>query len=380
MATAYRDADLDRHGSSSGPTFVGACLQPDSGFLYDSSDCDDQDPFTFQGAAEICDGRDNDCSGTPDEGATCPADAGWYAKTKGSPVRDFEALASMDAGTVVVAGDAGAMVVVQPPSYADHTADCGEHNWKAAWFDPVQDQVYLAGTNGDCEIHQRTANICETGLPCYFNTARSTVRGLVGFHNGTIETTGLDIFGVMDTGQTFVWDGTLVGDDHSLGAVTAHLYAVHGASESRVFAVGSDNPGGEPRIFRYNLSNGNWVNQGVQTLPGVVHAPLNAIWMASDTLGYAVGEQRSVLVWDGNAWNVRPGPTGGNGSLRGVVAWGPGVVFVADDQIHRFDGTSWTTISPGFGAQIFALGGSSPADLWAVGSGGWMAHWPKAPW
>ena len=95
----------------------------------------------------------------------------------------------------------------------------------------------------------------------------------MGFHNGVIELTGIDIFTVMETGQTAVWDGTITGDDHSLGIVSAQLRAVHGATEARVFAVGSDQNGVEPRIFRYNLSNGNWVNQGVQSLPGVVHAP-----------------------------------------------------------------------------------------------------------
>lgn len=380
VATAYRDADRDTHGSSSGPTFVGACLPADSGWTYNATDCDDGDPFTYQGAPEICDGRDNDCSGTADEGATCPADAGWYTKSDGAHA--FQALASAGAAKAVAAGAAGAMVTLQAsaPTYTDHTADCGSHDWRAAWFDPAQDMIYLGGTNGDCEMHLRTSSTCVAGTSCYFNTARDTIRGLVGFHGGSIETTGLDIITVMETGQTAVWDGTITGDDHSLGLVPAQLRAVHGATEGRVFAVGADTGATEPRIFRYNLPGGNWVNQNVQSLPGVVHAPLNAIWMASDTLGYAVGEQRSVLVWDGNAWNVRAGPTDGNGSLRGVVAWGPGSVYVADDKIHRFDGTQWTTLSPGFGAQIFALGGSSPADLWAVGSGGWMAHWPRTPW
>lgn len=35
-------------------------------------DCDDADPAVHPGAAELCDGRDNDCSGVADDAAECP--------------------------------------------------------------------------------------------------------------------------------------------------------------------------------------------------------------------------------------------------------------------------------------------------------------------
>ncbi|HEY8212408.1 MAG TPA: putative metal-binding motif-containing protein [Myxococcaceae bacterium] len=378
----HQDLDRDQHGAMAGATVTG-CFLPDSGWIYNATDCDDLDPFTFQGAPEICDLKDNNCSGAADEGA-CPADAGWYAKTDGDAGHDFQTVVSSLPGGAIAAGANASVVVVEPaaPVYTDHTGECGTQNWAASWFDPVTDRFFLAGAGGNCQVHGRTAPTCVMTFPCVLSTTpTANVRGLVGFRGpGTVESTGLDIIGVMENGQTFVWDGTVTGDDHSLGSVTAQLRGVHGASRTRVFAVGTDTPMMEPRIFRYPGTGTTWTNQNVQSLPGVVHAPLNAVWMASDSLGYAVGEQRSMLTWNGTAWSVMAGPTGGSGSLRGVVAWSPTLVFVADDKIHKWDGTQWTTLSAGFGAQIFGLGGSSPGDLWAVGADGWIVHWPKAPY
>ena len=50
------DGDSDEHGLGAG------CL---------GTDCDDSDPAVYEGHAEICDGKDNDCNGTKDEGFLC---------------------------------------------------------------------------------------------------------------------------------------------------------------------------------------------------------------------------------------------------------------------------------------------------------------------
>ena len=57
----FRDDDADGHTEQQG-------------------DCDDADPGVHPGAAETCDGRDEDCDGTRDE---APVDASWYADADG---------------------------------------------------------------------------------------------------------------------------------------------------------------------------------------------------------------------------------------------------------------------------------------------------------
>ncbi|MEQ1503054.1 MAG: MopE-related protein [Myxococcota bacterium] len=60
----YADADGDGHGVPGDTTT--ACFAPE-GYAGLSDDCDDAEPLAWTGAAESCDGVDNDCDGATDE-------------------------------------------------------------------------------------------------------------------------------------------------------------------------------------------------------------------------------------------------------------------------------------------------------------------------
>ncbi len=59
----YRDADGDGYG---GTTTKTQCAQP-SGYVSDNTDCNDSSSSAYPGRTEVCDSIDNDCDGTTDE-------------------------------------------------------------------------------------------------------------------------------------------------------------------------------------------------------------------------------------------------------------------------------------------------------------------------
>ena len=80
----YMDADTDGYGDAA--TSQVACDQP-AGYLDNADDCDDTDLSEYPGAAEVCDGDDDDCDGTIDEAGAVDADT-WYADADGDTYGD----------------------------------------------------------------------------------------------------------------------------------------------------------------------------------------------------------------------------------------------------------------------------------------------------
>ncbi|MFY2562684.1 MopE-related protein [Corallococcus terminator] len=71
-STFYRDADGDGYGNAGVPT--QACSQP-AGYVTNTTDCNDTNAGVRPGASEVCDGADNNCNGSADEGLTLQM---WY--------------------------------------------------------------------------------------------------------------------------------------------------------------------------------------------------------------------------------------------------------------------------------------------------------------
>jgi len=103
-STWYLDADQDGYGG----TFLSqqTCTAP-SGYVASADDCDDLRDATYPGAAELCDGEDNDCDTLIDEGVG----SSWYLDGDG----DGYGIS----GTTQVSCD-------PPTGYAPQDGDCDD--------------------------------------------------------------------------------------------------------------------------------------------------------------------------------------------------------------------------------------------------------------
>ncbi len=124
----YIDYDGDGYGSSAYTTT--ACTQP-SGYVADSTDCDDASASAYPGGTELCDGLDNDCDGTVDEDAALDA-ATWYADADGDGFGD--------AASTTAACD-------QPSGHVEDATDCDDGD---ASVSPGADEL-CNGVDDDCD-------------------------------------------------------------------------------------------------------------------------------------------------------------------------------------------------------------------------------------
>lgn len=127
--TLYSDADGDGAGD---PNAAFASCGPAAGAVTDSTDCDDTNRLVHPGAAEICDGADNDCDATTVEsgaafvGAAGGVDDLTLALAAGAPSAPVPLLLPIDGALYLCAGDWHTSLVID----AD-VAVVGVAGWQA---------------------------------------------------------------------------------------------------------------------------------------------------------------------------------------------------------------------------------------------------------
>jgi hypothetical protein len=195
--TWYRDADGDGYGNPD--EVVRATSQP-TGYVADSTDCDDTEATAFPGGTEVCDGADNDCNGTVDDN---PIDGDtWYSD-----------------GDLDSFGDPSAPVVAcdQPSGTVTNTLDCDDGDPR----EPVIADALSGNTGGAGTVSDPVAS-----LQAAIMMASGCVLAQPGTYAEAIDFGGrsITVTGIQGAMSTTIDPGTIacsVGDPLScISAVT----------------------------------------------------------------------------------------------------------------------------------------------------------------
>jgi hypothetical protein len=372
-STYYPDDDLDQYGKQDAGVLTCA---PDAGYILQAGDCNDGNPFTHATAAELCDREDNDCDGAAEAPGVCPSNPPvWSSTTLGDTTKDWYTVKEWGDGGFWIAGESGRRARMLPgeTSFTYQDANCSA-NWYSLWVDEATGRLYLGGGSGKLGIQERDSSTCTVDPPA---AGDSTTRGLVG---RTLAGGGVEILGVgantnITDGRAFGWDGGVANQTVTPFSGFPFLDA-HGLATTPIFVVGG--PLGTPRI-RQHIPPSDWKEV---TVPTTGTSGLNAVWVVNPKLAFAVGENRTVLQWNGQTWGKHPvtlDKAATDEALHGVIAFGGNALYVVSNKgnVFYFDGKTWEKAHTVSGKVLNDIAGTGPDNLWIVGSGGSITHWPR---
>ncbi len=364
----YPDEDRDGYGrADAGP--VSLCDTP-PGYAQQGGDCDDGNPFSHPNARELCDLRDNDCDGQPEGAAACPSGGpSWVSSTVGASNRYWSAVSLWGDGGVWIVGSDNRRAVKAPgaSSFTVRTSGCSG-NWNSVWADPATGRAYIGSEDGKLALQDPSATNClitTTGLGTDFRS----LYGVPGPSGPALHAVGLHTT-QSGTGRSYLWDGGAAVEETR--EPTHRLYSVHGVPGGPLFAVGGSDT--ESYIYRFDTALGGWRDEDV---PTASTGRMEGLWVVNEQLAYAVGWNSTLFQWEGTSWVQLP--LTGSDQLSAVLAFGRNAIYAAsrEGRVYRWDGTQLETVVPNAGVALYGIAGTSPEDIWVVGSGGRVIHWPQ---
>ncbi|MCB9742456.1 MAG: VCBS repeat-containing protein [Alphaproteobacteria bacterium] len=191
QGTWYADGDGDGYGDAS--SSVTTCATP-TGYVQDTTDCDDSDNTVYPGAPEICDSVDSDCDGSTEDPESSDA-VTFYADADGDGYGD--------ASTTQTA-------CTQPSGYTTDSTDCADSDANA-YPDSHETETPGDGIDTDCDGNDACTDLnCDAYPDLIFPN----------YYDGT----GYSI-------DSYVYYGSATGfsesDRDSLGSEGAHTAHAH---------------------------------------------------------------------------------------------------------------------------------------------------------
>lgn len=168
------------------------------------------------------------------------------------------------------------------------------------------------------------------------------------------------------------WDGTVWSTVAVPGSPP--LTAVWGTSPADLWAVG-------PSGVIVHRAGATWSTVPSHTTQGLQH-----VWGAAADDVWAVGWNGTALHWDGALWSTIA--TGTTDSLMGVHGTSSSDVWIAGydgsgttGRLLHWDGATITDVDLGITTDFFyGVWANAPDDVWVCGYQGWMGHWDGTSW
>ncbi|WNZ66142.1 putative metal-binding motif-containing protein [Myxococcus sp. MxC21-1] len=350
-------------------------------------DCDDNDSATNPRATEVCDGLDNDCDGQVDELMSCGSLRG--VSDAALTGRQWRAVAVHPSGYPVwVAGLDGTLAVKMSAEapFVSHDADtatgCGPSgnslNWHAAWVNPGNGAVVIAGQGGWLAEHN--GDSCVRAQQINLPEASDDFAGIVGVGEP------LQIFVSSTGGALYEWKADPLHHDSP-----GKYWGLHALGADALYAVGSMEESA-PMTPMVNLHTRQGGSEPIaQTLQGTAdyEGSLRAVWAASTTLIYAVGDSGLVVKGSSQSreWE-RVLPPSGPAVNYVSIAVPPGTetaYVMGNDgnrgRLHRLTPHGWanapafTPSAPDVPLRDIAM--TSAENFWIVGDDGHVYHFPE---
>jgi hypothetical protein len=327
-------ADVDGDGEGAAGTVQNACDgNVPIGRVTNADDCDDAEPTTKKlGATEVCDAIDNNCSGQADEGLSCGGTfRRVYQAVLGDAGHDWQTVAVGPNGLPVwVAGLGGKLAVRKtrggpfqgfsygagPPADPAEANNCGDHDWHAAWVNPANGDVFLAGENLRIAEHDGTSCIRNVSVTVGGGT-NQPYTSIVGIGNP------LTLFLVSQEGRLHMWEiGTAGANPVQLHNSAGYYRDVYALSPQLLYAVGTVDETAPLDPVIYEHTSANWNSPVAVPFTGIAgyNGSLQAIWMGSASQAYAVGNDGLVMRKEGSTptWARVPAPPGATPDFSSV--------------------------------------------------------------
>lgn len=108
---------------------------------------------------------------------------------------------------------------------------------------------------------------------------------------------------------------------------------------------------------------------------------LRDVYVAGEDAVFAVAEDGEILFYDGERWITQESGTRFS-TLRGVGGTGPADVWAVGPfgVAAHFDGSAWTLVETSVRNNLERVSAVAPDDVWAVGQGGAVVHWDGTEW